>query len=362
MSELEKNIPSVQLEIAEPEILRKGADRPLKLMAGKAIDLSTYRLDANGERIEPTDIELLHDLTPALAELINQHYRVAKDWHPHDFIPWSEGRNFKFLGGEDWSPEQSRLDPVAQSAMTLNLLTEDNLPSYHREIAVKFGDHETWRHWVGRWTAEENRHGIALRDYLTVTRGVDPVMLESMRMEHMTNGYDAGEKTLPEMIAYVTFQELATRVSHRNTGKAAGDDIADQLLAQIAKDENNHMMLYRGLVTATFNRAPNRMMKAILKEIKGFKMPGAGMPDFQDMALDIALAGIYDPPKHLKQVVLPTLEYWKVFSRTDLSGEGELARDELAALMEKSKIGADRFDNRREERIITVAKRRARDS
>ena len=142
--------------------------------------------------------------------------------------------------------------------MITNLLTEDNLPSYHREIATRFGRDGAWGTWVGRWTAEENRHGIALRDYLVVTRGVDPVELERARMDYMTTGYDSGDKTPLEAVAYVSFQELATRVSHRNTGRATGDPIADQLLARIATDENLHMVFYRNLVDGGLRHRPGR--------------------------------------------------------------------------------------------------------
>ena len=107
---------------------------------------------------------------------------------PHDYVPWSEGRDFAYLGGDDWEPGDSKLDPVAKTAMVVNLLTEDNLPSYHREIADRFGRDGAWGKWVGRWTAEEGRHGVALRDYLVVTRGVDPVKLEELRMIHMIAG------------------------------------------------------------------------------------------------------------------------------------------------------------------------------
>ena len=157
-----------------------------------------------------------------VAENLDRHLSMAQEWHPHDYIPWSQGRDFAFLGGEDWAPEQSQLSETAKAAMFTNLLTEDNLPSYHREIATRFGRDGAWGTWVGRWTAEENRHGIAMRDYLVVTRGVDPVELERARMDYMTSGYDSGEKTALEAVAYVSFQELATRVSHRNTGKVTG--------------------------------------------------------------------------------------------------------------------------------------------
>lgn len=276
---------------------------------------------------------LLTELEPVVEENLNRHLGLAQEWHPHDYIPWSEGRDFAALGGEDWAPEQSRLDETAKAAMFTNLLTEDNLPSYHREIATNFGMDGAWGTWVGRWTAEENRHGIALRDYLVVTRGVDPVELERARMDYMTSGYDSGDKTALEAVAYVSFQELATRVSHRNTGKATGDPIADKLLARIAKDENLHMVFYRNLVSAAFDIAPDDTMKAVTKEVVGFEMPGATMAGFRKNSVIIAKAGIYDLRLHHDEVIQPVLRAWKIFERTDLGPEGEQAREELAEFL-----------------------------
>jgi acyl-[acyl-carrier-protein] desaturase len=291
---------------------------------------------------------LLHELEPVVAANVDRHLAVARDWQPHDYVPWSRGRDFAFLGGEDWTPSDSTLDPVAQTALIVNLLTEDNLPSYHREIATRFGREGAWGHWVGRWTAEEGRHAVAIRDYLVVTRGVDPVALEEMRMVHMTAGYDSGDKTLLSGIAYVSFQELATRVSHRNTGRAAGDPLAEQLLARIAVDENLHMVFYRNLMAAAFDIAPDEAMQAVRDEVVGFQMPGAGMNDFRRKAVVIAKAGIYDLRLHHDEVVAPILKFWRVFERTDLSAAGEQARDELAAFMTGLDEQAVRFVEQRE--------------
>ncbi|MDH6132232.1 hypothetical protein P3T37_001617 [Kitasatospora sp. MAA4] len=41
-------------------------------------------------------------------------------------------------------------------------------------------------------------------------------------------------------LAYVSFQELATRVSHRNTGRATGCPIADRLLTRISRPAADH--------------------------------------------------------------------------------------------------------------------------
>ncbi|HTZ44100.1 MAG TPA: acyl-ACP desaturase [Jatrophihabitans sp.] len=306
---------------------------------------------------EGTMARLLHELEPVVAENLNRHLSVAKPWQPHDYVPWDEGRNFAFLGGSDWEPAESRLDPVARTAMIVNLLTEDNLPSYHREIATRFGRDGAWGSWVGQWTAEEGRHGIALRDYLVVTRGVDPVRLEELRMAHMAHGYDSGDKTSLQAVAYVSFQELATRVSHRNTGKSTGDPVAEQLLARIAQDENLHMIFYRNLVAAAFEIAPDETMAAVRDEVVGFQMPGAGMPDFTRNSVTIAKAGIYDLRLHHDAVVMPVLKFWNVLDRTDLGPAGEQAREELVEFLAGLDAQATRFVEQRDRARARAAAR-----
>ncbi|MDP9117413.1 MAG: acyl-ACP desaturase [Actinomycetota bacterium] len=300
---------------------------------------------------------LLHELEPVVAENLDRHLDIAKSWHPHDYVPWSRGRDFAFLGGQDWVAEDSPLDPTAQIAMVVNLLTEDNLPSYHREIATRFGREGAWGQWVGQWTAEEGRHAIALRDYLVVTRGVDPVELERLRMLHMTAGYDSGDKTMLQTVAYVSFQELATRVSHRNTGSATGCPLAEQLLARIATDENLHMIFYRNLGAAALERDPDATMCAIRDEVLGFAMPGAGMPDFTRNSVRIAKAGIYDLRLHHDEVLTPILRFWQIFTRCDFGPQGEQAREELAEFMTALDAQASRFVDQRARLLAREAAR-----
>ncbi|BBY63475.1 acyl-ACP desaturase [Mycolicibacterium helvum] len=278
-------------------------------------------------------VAVLHELEPVVAENIDRHLSVAREWFPHDYVPWGRGRDFALLGGEDWQPQDSPLDPVAKVAMTVNLLTEDNLPSYHREIATRFTRDGAWGTWVGQWTAEEGRHSIALRDYLVVTRGVDPVVLERLRMEHTVAGYDSGDKTPLAVLAYVSFQELATRISHRNTGRASGCPVADQLLARIAADENLHMVFYRNLMGAALDIDPDAAMTAIRDEAINFAMPGQGLTDFAKNAITIAKAGIYDLRIHHDDVLVPVLRFWNIFDRNDFGPIGERAREELVGFL-----------------------------
>ncbi|CAN5802979.1 acyl-ACP desaturase [soil metagenome] len=305
--------------------------------------------------------ELLLELEQVVEQNLERHIAVAKEWFPHEYIPWGEGRTFDgLLEGDAWSPDDSPMSEVARSALVVNLLTEDNLPSYHHEIAVLFGRDAAWGEWVHRWTAEEGRHGAAIRDYLLVKRAVDPVELERARMDHMSQGYtNANNDNLLGSIAYVSFQELATRVSHRNTGRVTGDPMCDQLLARIAADENLHMVFYRNLLKAAIELAPDQAMRAVTDVVTTFEMPGADIKGFQRKAVEMAIAGVYDLRQHRDDVVMPVLRYWKVFDTEGLGEQGETARDELVAHLDKLDVQASRFEDRRDALQARMAGRKS---
>ncbi|MBF9129326.1 acyl-ACP desaturase [Plantactinospora sp. S1510] len=302
---------------------------------------------------------LLTELEPVVASNLDRHLRIAKEWFPHEYVPWSEGRTFDgILAGTAWTPEDTRIPEVARTALVVNLLTEDNLPSYHHEIVTLFGRDGAWGTWVHRWTAEEGRHGTAIRDYLTVTRAVDPVALERARMVHMSAGYsNVHDDEVLHSLAYVSFQELATRISHRNTGRVTGDPRCEQLLARVAADENLHMVFYRNLLAAAFELAPSQAMRAVADVVADFQMPGNGIDGFARKSVAIALAGIYDLRQHRDDVLMPVLRQWNVWDVPGLDADGEAARDQLSAQLDGMEQAASRFEEKRDARQARLAAR-----
>ena len=287
---------------------------------------------------------LLHELEPEAGRLYDRHAKVAQEWFPHDYIPYRLGRDFD---KEPWTPDQPRLTGVAQTAFEVNLLTEDNLPSYHRLIHGMFGDGDgAWINWIGRWTAEEGRHAIVLRDYLTVTRNIDPIALERGRMTQLQQGYDRDTIDTLRGLAYVAFQELATRISHRNTGRYSDDPVADKIMIRIAADENLHMVFYRDILAAALTIQPSRAVRAIVDEVLAFQMPGAGIPGFLRKAAAIAKAGIYDirdPPRRGPPADPPALADLRA-DRAGRGGRGGPHR--LAEHLEKLDVAARRFEEK----------------
>jgi len=290
---------------------------------------------------------LIAELEPTVERSLERHLASAKEWFPHELVPWNRVGDFDACGA--WDPRAVELDDAVRSALLVNLLTEDNLPYYTTEITLAYGNDGPWGVWVRRWTAEEGRHSIVLRDYVTVTRALDPVALERARMAQVECGQVPRLKTPHRGLVYVTLQELATRVSHHNTGKLLDDPAGHEIMKRVAADENRHYLFYRGLADAAFAIDPSEMVLAVEHEVRTFEMPGTGIVDFTHHAKAIARAGIYDFAIHYEQILLPVvLRHWNLEAITGLTAEAERARDSVFARIERVAQAGRRTTARRE--------------
>ena len=277
---------------------------------------------------------LIAELEPTVARLLDRHLAQAKEWFPHQLVPWGRGEDFE--PGWVWSPAEAALPAEVRSSLFVNLLTEDNLPYYFRTIEAMFGRDSAWGEWSRRWTAEEGRHSIVIRDYLTVTRQIDPVALERARMAQVTCG-QVPEPDLPhDGLVYVSLQELATRIAHHNTGKLLDDPVGYEVMKRVAADENRHHLFYRDATAAAVELDPSGMVMAIERQVRCFEMPGTGIVDFEQHARAIARAGIYDFQIHHDQILAPVVvRHWGVERLTGLTDEAEHARDALLGRIER---------------------------
>ena len=274
------------------------------------------------------DNRLVHELAEPAADLFNRHLGVTKNWYPFEDVPFDSSHTFN--ESRQWDPAEYPLDEGVRSALIVNLLTEDNLPYYTTTLLGAVPDDHPLAEWSRRWTAEEWRHSAAMRDWMLATRAVDPYQLEDDRMVQMSGGVVPVSPTAAEMFAYVSFQELATQVAHRNTGRHLDRERQGKLvMSKIAGDEGLHHAFYRDLVTAALEIDPSYMMLAIQRQLRSFKMPGTGIPNFVRHEVAIAKAGIFDAVQFLEAVVKPTLAAWNLDAIEGLDDAGERARDRI---------------------------------
>jgi len=185
---------------------------------------------------------------------------------------------------------------------------------------------------------------------------VDPVALERDRMAQVGAGIVPNPPTAAEGMAYVALQELATRISHRATGKLLNDSHGYKVMARVATDENFHFLFYRDLVTAGIKVNPSLLVLAIEKQVREFEMPGTGIPNFGEHAKAIAKARIYDLQIHHEQILVPVvLRDWAVESLEGLTPEAEKARDALVTRIDRIGRAGRRMAERWAEREPSLA-------
>lgn len=293
-------------------------------------------------RVAKSRVDLLTELAPDVERLYNRHLEAPRLWFPHEQINWGEGESFN---ERPWSPEDYPLGEGVRSSIYVNLLTEDNLPYYTSSILAHAPVGHPIHDWSCQWTMEENRHSMVMRDWVHISRCINPTLLEEGRRVQMAKGEVPHPATFADLIAYVSFQERATQIAHRNTGaKLPKDDkIGRNVLGLIAGDETKHYLFYRDLTLAAFAIDPSAMMIAVSKQVSTFAMPGTGIPSFTRHAVRIAKEGIYGLGQYLGDVLNPVLGIWDVEHLKGLNKEAESARLDLVNVKAKIAESVERM-------------------
>ena len=279
-------------------------------------------------------MDLLTEIAPDVERLYNRHLEAPRLWFPHEQIDWGQGESF---AARPWSESDYPLPAGVRSSIYVNLLTEDNLPYYTHSLLAHAPKGHPIRDWNHQWTMEENRHAMVMRDWVHISRCIDPTLLEEGRRVQMRKGEVPEPETIADLITYVSFQERATQIAHRNTGAhlPKDDKVGRNVLALVAGDETKHYLFYRDLALAAFAIDPSTMMIAAAKQVSAFAMPGTGIPSFTRHAVRIAKEGIYGLAQYLKDVLDPVLGLWDVNHLAGLSEEAERARVDLEAVIAK---------------------------
>jgi acyl-[acyl-carrier-protein] desaturase len=162
----------------------------------------------------------------------------------------------------------------------------------------------------------------------------------------MQTGWRPSWKHPAELFAYTSAQELATRISHRNTGKITEDPTAFELMRHIAADENHHFVFYKGAMAEMLRIKPSMVLEGIYTTFRNFQMPGAGIPGFRRRSIDMALAGVYNLRIHNDQIVKPLLEQWGIARLSGLTARAAEFQEKLLALPAEIARQAERFEAR----------------
>jgi acyl-[acyl-carrier-protein] desaturase len=287
---------------------------------------------------------------------------VEKSWQPSDFLP--------DLSMPNWKEEIQKVRDCAQSltddllvVLVGDMITEEALPSY-QTMLNRFdgiGDESgisdsPWAKWSRGWTAEENRHGDLLNRYLALIGRVNIRSIEVTIHHLIARGFSIGSNSDPyEGFIYTSFQERATKISHRNVSRIAkqeGDENLHKICSTIANDEARHEEAYKRFMDKIFEIDPERAVLAFRKMMKTMvKMPAARMTDGEDPNIYEKFATVAQrlnvyTSRDYADIIDHLVARWKLTTLGGISGEAAKAQDFLCGLADRYRKLADRAEKR----------------
>ncbi|QHS11497.1 acyl-ACP desaturase [Sinimarinibacterium sp. NLF-5-8] len=300
--------------------------------------------------------EVLEAITPQVAAFMQRHIDARKLWMPSELLPAQD------LPDIDYDAEIAALRARAQGlpdsirvALALNLLTEEGLPHFHRLITQYMGHEGVWAQWNNLWTAEEDRHGCILRDYVRDARLFDMRALEQMQYEYIAAGFNPDWKADPyRLLAYTSLQEKATQTSHANAGRIAGqyDPQLQRIMAHICADESRHYQFYRDSFSAILELDTNRALASLAAVAPALAMPGHNIANYAHMSEVERRAGIYGPREYLK-LVEELLSHWAIGKLEGLSAVGRAAQDKVMQLPKRLRRMAEYVETKAHSRSFS---------
>ena len=287
---------------------------------------------------------------------------VETCWQPQDLLPDLSSENWLDSTNEFRAQAREVSDEVLV-VLVGDMVTEEALPTYQSLLNGFDGiydrsgtDTSAWAQWTRGWTAEENRHGDLLNKYLYLSGRVDMRAVEATVHRLIRNGFDPGTANDPyKGFVYTSFQERATKISHKNVanlGRKAGDDRLQSICSTIAADEARHENAYTRFMGHIFEQDPVGAIIAFKDILHGqVVMPAQLMDDgvdpdlFGSFSVVAQRLGVYTTV-HYAQIVGHLVETWDVGNLKGLSGDAAEAQDYLCNLAPRYLKLAERHESR----------------
>jgi acyl-[acyl-carrier-protein] desaturase len=300
--------------------------------------------------------EVLKCLENNVKEWIESHLAKRKLWYSSDFLPSDEKTDDDKNSVSQKLKERAKgIKDSVRTALAVNLLTEEGLPHFHTLISKYLGDNSFWAKWTNMWTAEEDRHGNVIRDYVRDSRIFNFKEIEMMQYNYVEAGFNPDWGMDPyKLFVYTTLQERATQISHKNTGKAAGSDepLLNGILSSIAADEAKHYTFYRNVFKEILTLDPERALLSAVTIMPAIDMPGVAMPNFREMADVVRRSGIYGPWEY-KTIVEDVIKFWEIDLITGLNDLAAKAQEKILAIPQRLQKIAEYIEKRTESKTFS---------
>lgn len=294
-------------------------------------------------------LEVIRGIEKDVESSLTEWLRPAGEtWQSFEFLPRMDEPDAADKIREIRS-QSARLSDALLLVLIGNMITEEALPSYETWFSQLdgMGGHggisaNPWAKWMRGWTSEENKHGEVLLLYLYLTGRADMIAVSRTIQYLIANGFDPQTDNDPYMgLVYTSFQERATNISHRNTGRIAikeGDPLLGKICTIIAGDEARHEKAYKNLFKRVLEVDPEGGVSALAEMMRRkVIMPAKNMADKEEKNLFIQhivtaqKMGVYTA-KDYAEVIRHLVDFWEIATIKNLSGQAAEDQDYLCGL------------------------------
>lgn len=304
--------------------------------------------------------EVIKSIEGFVGEHVNSLLKpVSESWQPSDFLPDMTSPNW----ADQLREFRERAKVIPDDLLVVlvgDMVTEEALPSYQtwinrlKGVTDESGNSDSpWAQWSRGWTAEENRHGDLLNRYLYLTGKVDMRAVETTIHYLIKGGFNPHTEQDPYLgFIYTSFQERATKISHRNVARLAikaGDEKLQEICGLIAGDEARHEKAYKLFMKKVFEVDPAGAMASFAVMMKRkITMPAAAMQDGNDLQLFTKFSnvaqriGVYTV-KDYAEIIQDLVEHWEIAGISGLHDVAAKAQDYLCGLAVRYEKLADRM-------------------
>jgi len=304
-------------------------------------------------------LDVIKGIEPWLGQNLGSFLKpINESWQPSDFTPDLTKETWVDALGDFRKRTESLPDDLLV-VLVGDMITEEALPTYQSWLNRLEGVTDTtgasdrpWAQWVRGWTSEENRHGDLLNRYLYLSGRVDMRAVEVTIHHLLNNGFDPRTENDPYLgFVYTSFQERATKISHRNVAtlaQRAGEESLHRICGLIAGDEARHEKVYKAIMARIFEADPVGAISAFATMMKRkIAMPAISMRDAKDDHLFVRFSrvaqrtGVYTV-RDYADIIESLVKEWKVEHLGGLSDLSAKAQEYLCTLADRYRALAEK--------------------
>jgi len=190
-----------------------------------------------------------------------------------------KNRRWSLVEDIPWDQANPNTDPALADIIQTFCMVELYLPDYVSKLIPQVRAHRGRAWMLANWGYEESKHSMAFCDWLLRSK-----LRSDEQMTDIINTTLSHEWHLPHdnsraMLAYTTFQELATQLNYRNLRRilAGKCPALDKVLLLIAVDEAAHADFFRKIIQLHLEEDRDATLEALRQVVNAFQMPAVHM-------------------------------------------------------------------------------------